>query len=195
MKNLMAYFIQMLTKFMECDILIIVNKEINTHTESEVIPMKFLITFIILSIVNVIFSTIRSITTIKSGKTIASLMSGGYFAFYNIMLIYTVANFPMWEKCLITFVCNVMGVWIVKFAEEKMQKDKLWKVETSITNKNKEKVAEMLEKANISFNYIDGIGKYTIFNIFCTTQNQSLAVKEILKMYNAKYFVSESKIL
>ena len=76
-----------------------------------------------------------------------------------------------------------------------MQKDKLWKVETSITNKNKEKVAEMLEKANISFNYIDGIGKYTIFNIFCTTQNQSLAVKEILKMYNAKYFVSESKIL
>ena len=157
--------------------------------------MTFLITFIILSIVNVIFSTIRSITTIKSGKTIASLMSGGYFAFYNIMLIYTVANFPMWEKCLITFVCNVMGVWIVKFAEEKMQKDKLWKVETSITNKNKEKVAEMLEKANISFNYIDGIGKYTIFNIFCTTQSQSLAVKEILKMYNAKYFVSESKIL
>ena len=61
--------------------------------------MKILVTFIILSIINVIFSTIRSITTIKSGKTVASFISGGYFAFYNIMLIYTVANFPMWQKC------------------------------------------------------------------------------------------------
>ena len=57
--------------------------------------MTFLITFIILSIINVVFSTVRSITTIKSGKTVASLISGGYFAFYNIMLIYTVADLPM----------------------------------------------------------------------------------------------------
>ena len=47
----------------------------------------------------------------------------------------------------------------------------------------------------ISYNYIEGIGKYTIFNIFCVTQKQSIAVKEILKAYNAKYFVSESKTL
>ena len=60
--------------------------------------MKLLITFIVLSIINVVFSTIRSITTIKSGKTVASFISGGYFAFYNVMLIYTVADFPMWEK-------------------------------------------------------------------------------------------------
>ena len=65
--------------------------------------MKFLITFIILSIVNVIFSTIRSIVTINGSKIMASLISGGYFAFYNIMMIYTVADFPMWQKCVITF--------------------------------------------------------------------------------------------
>lgn len=157
--------------------------------------MKFLIIFIILSIVNVVFSTVRSITTIKSGKTIASLISGGYFAFYNIMLIYTVANFPMWEKCLITFVCNVVGVWVVKFVEERITKDKLWKVEASILNNYKEKVIGILTKAEIPFNYIEGVGKYTIFNIFCSTQEQSMAIKEILKTYRAKYFVSESKTL
>ncbi|MDD7757591.1 MAG: hypothetical protein PUJ51_24375 [Clostridiales bacterium] len=157
--------------------------------------MTFLITFIILSIVNVVFSTVRSITTIKSSKTIASLISGGYFAFYNIMLIYTVANFPMWEKCLITFICNVVGVWIVKFIEERMTKDKLWKVEASILNGYNEDVIIMLTKAEIPFNYIEGIGKYTIFNVFCSTQEQSTAVKEILKAYRAKYFVSESKTL
>lgn len=157
--------------------------------------MTFLITFIILSVINVIFSTIRSIATIKSGKTVASLLSGGYFAFYNIMLIYTVADFPMWQKCLITFVCNVTGVWIVKFIEEKMRKDRLWKVEASILNSQKEEVEEMLAISKISFNYIEGVGKYTIFNIFCSTRAQSVAVKEILKNFNAKYFVAENKVL
>jgi len=157
--------------------------------------MTFLITFIVLSIINVVFSTIRSITTIKSGKTVASLISGGYFAFYNVMLIYTVAEFPMWQKCLITFVCNVVGVWIVKFVEEKMKKDRLWKVETTVLYKDVESVCELLNKTRISYNYIEGVGKYTIFNIFCATQGQSTAVKEILKAYNVKYFVSESKTL
>ena len=157
--------------------------------------MTFLITFIALSIINVVFSTIRSITTIKSGKTVASLISGGYFAFYNVMLIYTVAEFPMWQKCLITFICNVVGVWIVKFFEEKMRKDRLWKVETTVLYKDVESVCELLNKTHISYNYIEGVGKYTIFNIFCATQKQSTAVKEILKTYNAKYFVSESKTL
>lgn len=157
--------------------------------------MTFLITFIVLSIINVIFSTVRSITTIKGSTLVASLVSGGYFAFYNIMLIYTVADFPMWQKCVITFFCNVFGVAIVKLIEAKMQKDKLWKVEATINKTNQSDVCEMLNKAKVPYNYIEGVGKYTIFNVFCATQNQSIAVKEILKAYNAKYFVSESKTL
>ena len=157
--------------------------------------MTFLITFIALSIINVIFSTVRSITTIKGSTLVASLVSGGYFAFYNIMLIYTVADFPMWQKCVITFFCNVFGVAIVKLIEAKMQKDRLWKVEATINKTNQSDVCEMLNKAKVPYNYIEGVGKYTIFNVFCATQNQSIAVKEILKAYNAKYFVSESKTL
>ena len=157
--------------------------------------MTFLITLIVLSIINVIFSTVRSITTIKGSTLVASLVSGGYFAFYNIMLIYTVADFPMWQKCVITFFCNVFGVAIVKLIEAKMQKDKLWKVEATINKTNQSDVCEMLNKAKVPYNYIEGVGKYTIFNVFCATQNQSIAVKEILKAYNAKYFVSESKTL
>ena len=157
--------------------------------------MTFLITFIVLSIINVIFSTVRSITTIKGSTLVASLVSGGYFAFYNIMLIYTVTDFPMWQKCVITFFCNVFGVAIVKLIEAKMQKDKLWKVEATINKTNQNDVREMLNKAKVPYNYIEGVGKYTIFNVFCVTQNQSIAVREILKAYNAKYFVTESKAL
>ena len=76
-----------------------------------------------------------------------------------------------------------------------MKKDRLWKVEASILSGYKEDVKTLLIKADIPFNYIEGIGKYTIFNVFCATQEQSTAVKEILKAYKAKYFVSESKTL
>ena len=127
--------------------------------------MTFLMIFVGLSIVNVVFSTVRSILTIKGGKVTASLLSGGYFAFYNIMLIYTVADFPMWQKCLITFTCNVIGVFIVKLAEEKMRKDKLWKVEATLAKENNwEAVIEQFKTIGIPCNYID-IDKYILVKI------------------------------
>ena len=123
---------------------------------------KFLLVFIGLSLFNVIFSTVRSLLTINGGKTTASLVSGAYYAFYNVMLIYTVADFPMWQKCVITFVCNVIGVFVVKWVEEKSRKDKLWLVKMTIPTANNENAQHLLKQANISFNYVD-ISKYFIF--------------------------------
>jgi len=158
--------------------------------------MTFLITFIALSIINVVFSTIRSITTIKSGKALASIISGGYFAFYNVMLVYTVADFPMWEKCVITFVCNVIGVWIVKLVEEKMRKDKLWKVELTLNrNDSAEIFSRELEDIDIPYNYYDTSDKYIVFNIYCSTQRDSTLVKGLAVKHKAKFFVSETKTL
>ena len=156
--------------------------------------IELLITFIILSIINVIFSTVRSIVTIKGNKLTASFISGGYFAFYNIMLLYTVADFPMWQKCIITFVCNVIGVFIVKFIEEKSRKDKLWKVEATIPRAEASRLINYLENSELSYNYVD-IYKYYLFNFYCPTQKESASVKELLENFHAKYFVSESKTL
>ena len=157
--------------------------------------MKFLITFSALSLFNVIFSTVRSLVTVKGGKLLAALISGAYFAFYNVMLIYTVMDFSIAVKCAITFVCNVAGVYIVKWAEEKSRADRLWKVEATIDNSQQVIAREMLGKAKIPYNYIEGVGKYTIFNAFCATKTQSKQAREILEFCGAKYFVSESKIL
>ena len=157
--------------------------------------IEFIIIFIALSIINVVFSTVRSIVLIKSGKTIASLMSGGYFAFYNVMLLYTVADFPMWQKCLITFVCNVIGVWVVKFFEEKARKDKLWKIEATIPTKYTETVDYNLDNHFVPHSYVKLSDKHTVFYCYCATQNDSGVVKKILDNYEAKYFVTESKTL
>ena len=156
--------------------------------------MKFLITFIILSIVNVIFSTIRSIITINGSKIMASLISGGYFAFYNIMMIYTVADFPMWQKCIITFVCNVVGVFLVKWGEEKARKDKLWAIRFTVKDNEREKIINELEDRDISYGY-DVRGKYIVFETFCNSKKETLKVEEIVKKFNAKYFISENKIV
>ena len=159
--------------------------------------MTFLLTFIILSIINVVFSTVRSITTVKGGKTLAGFISGGYFAFYNIMLIYTVADFPVWQKCIITFVCNVAGVWIVKFIEEKMKKDRLWKIEATINTELftlPNYIKDCLKQEGVSCYWVD-CDKYYIFNVFCPTQKDSIKAKKVLDKFEAKYFVTESKIL
>ena len=155
---------------------------------------KFLAVFFGLSIVNVVFATIKSLVTINGGKMTASLISGGYFAFYNIMMVYTVADFPMWQKCVITFVCNVVGVFVVKWGEEKARKDKLWKVEATVKPTEFEAIKAYCEVTDLPFSYIN-IDKYILFNFYCATQKESAIVKDLLDKHNAKYFVSESKTL
>lgn len=154
--------------------------------------MNVLITFILLSIVNVIFSTIKSIVTIKGSPFSASLASALYYGYYNIVLIYTVADFPLWQKVLITFSCNLVGVFVVKWGEAKARKDKLWKVEATVPRKYLRTVHDILDMRDISHSYID-IEKYALFNIYCTTQMESAEVKKIINQYNAKYFVAESR--
>lgn len=157
--------------------------------------MNMLILFSFLTIINVVFSTIKSIVTIKSGKTVAALISAGYYGYYNIVLIYTVADFPLWQKVVVTFLANLIGVWIVKWGEEKARKDKLWKVEATINKADDwERLIGELKDCGVPCNYID-IDKYILINCYCATQKQSTAVKELLNCYDVKYFVSETKNL
>ena len=83
--------------------------------------MKLLIIFTILTIINVIASTIKSLLTVNGGKWLASISSAVYYGYYNIVLIYTVADFPMWQKVAVTAACNVVGVFLVKWCEERAE--------------------------------------------------------------------------
>lgn len=152
--------------------------------------MNLLVIFVLLSIVNVIFSTIKSIVTIKGGAFTASLISALYYGYYNVVLIYTVADFPLWQKVLITFLCNLVGVFVVKWGEAKARKEKLWRVEATVPHKYLEAVH--MDLKDIPHSYID-IEKYAIFNIYCATQAESAEVKKIIDQYDAKYFVAESR--
>lgn len=160
--------------------------------ESKKVMNKLVLIFTILTVINVVFSTIKSILTISGNKWIASAISAFYYGYYNIVLIYTVADFPMWQKVTVTALCNLVGVFLVKWGEEKARPSKLWKIEATIPVKNFDKLSENLKLCNIPYNYVN-IEKYFIFNIYCATPSDSKKTKKALKEVNAKYFISESK--
>lgn len=157
--------------------------------------MKLLIIFIVLNVVNVIIQTVKSIATIKCGKTMASIVNAVAYALYTVVVVYTMCDLPLWSKALIVGLANLVGVYVVKLIEEKSRKDKLWKVEATVYNPYTESLHTELNLANLSHNYIENIGKYAVFNIYCETQTDSVKAKEILNRHKAKYFVTESKTL
>ena len=155
--------------------------------------MQLLTIFIVLSILNVILNTIKSIVTVNGGKIAAALINAITFFVYTYVIIYTNCELSMHLKAVITAIVNFIGVYIVKLIEEKSRKDKLWKVEATIPKKYAKAVDFDLK--DVPHSYIEDIGKYTIFNFYYATQKDSTKVKDIINQYNAKYFVSETKLL
>lgn len=154
---------------------------------------ELLIIFVILNIVNVIIQTVKSIATIKCGKGMAALVNAVAYGLYTVVVVYTVCDLPLWLKVLVVGVCNLVGVFFVKWGEEKARKDKLWKIEATIPHEWTNAVHFDLK--DIPHNYVENVGKYTLFNFYCATQKESAKVRDILSQYEVKYFVSESKSL
>ena len=155
--------------------------------------MKLLVLFVVMNIVNVVIQTIKSIATIKCGKTAAAIVNAVAYGLYTYIVVLTMCDLPLLAKCLIVAGANFIGVFVVKFFEEKARKDKLWKVEATIPAKYQGAVHFDLK--DIPHNYIEGVGNYTLFNFYCATQAESAKVRDIINQYEAKYFVSESKTL
>ena len=155
--------------------------------------MNLFIIFVLLSIVNVILNTFKTTITVKGGKLAVALINAVTFFVYTYVIIYTSCDLPMFLKASITAIINFVGVYAVKWFEEKARKDQLWKVEATIPARYTDAVH--FDLRDIPHNYIENVGKYTIFNFYCATQADSTKVKDIINQYEAKYFVSETKIL
>lgn len=156
--------------------------------------MKLFTTFVVLNILNVVVQTIKSLVTNKCGKEIASLVNAVAYGLYQIILVYSVCDLPLWSKVVVVALANLMGVYVVKLGEEKIQKDKLWKIEMTIPAENTEQAHKMLEFfGNIPHSYVSLGPKYTLFNIYCADQEQSKKVKLLVEQYGAKYFIAEGK--
>lgn len=156
--------------------------------------MNTIFLFALCTAVNVILSTIKSILTVKGGKFSASLINAITYGFYSYVIVLTSADgMPIWLKMAITAVCNFVGVYFVKWIEEKARKDRLWKVELTVPTKYTNTIDFDLH--DVPHSYIELSDKHTLFNFYCATQKESAKVKAIANQYEAKYFVAESKNL
>lgn len=155
--------------------------------------MNLLILFIILNIINVVLQTTKSILTIKCGKTIAALANAISYGFYTVVIIYMVCDLPLMAKVLIVAACNFVGVFVVKLIEEKSRKDKLWKIEFTVPTQDAERLDYIL--GDYPHSFIKLSPKHTIFTVYCETSEESSAIKKYIDIYDAKYFVTESKVL
>lgn len=156
--------------------------------------MNTILLFALCTAVNVILSTIKSILTVNGGKVSASFINAITYGFYSYVIVLTSADgMPIWLKMAITAVCNFVGVYFVKWIEEKARKDRLWKVELTVPTKYTNTIDFDLH--DVPHSYIELSDKHTLFNFYCATQKESAKVKAIANQYEAKYFVAESKNL
>ena len=86
---------------------------------------ELLIIFIVLNIFNVIIQTVKSIATVKCGKGVAALVNAIAYGLYTVVTVYLMCELPLGWKAGIVALCNLIGVYVVKWAEEKARKDKL----------------------------------------------------------------------
>lgn len=147
--------------------------------------------FFLMQFINVVLSTMKTILTVKANKHVAMLINTVTYTFYS-GVVKLLTEQPMVIVLAVTFLTNMIGVYLALYILEKTRKDVLWKVEVTVQNE----VAEELHNrmTDVPHSYIE-VGKNTLFNFYCETQKESAKVKEIVKHYNAKYFVAESKAL
>ena len=152
--------------------------------------MNLLVSFIVWNIINVIIQTVKSIATIKCGKTVASIVNAVAYGLYTYIVVLTMCELPLMWKCLIVALANFVGVWVVKYFEEKARKDKMWKVEVAIPIID---TVEFHHLLTVPHNYMQ-VGSWTMFNCYCDTQADTKAVTELAKQYGGKVSAYETKM-
>jgi hypothetical protein len=157
--------------------------------------IKLLLVFVGLNIVNVILQTVKSIATVKCGKSVAALVNAIAFGLYTIVTVYTLCDLPLLLKAAIVAVCNLVGVYVVKLLEEKARKDKLWKIEMAIPNcQDIATVSRLIDDCGISFYKVE-VDNWVVFNCYCKTQLATRAMVELAKDFNGKISAYESQTL
>ena len=160
--------------------------------------MGIMALFIICNVINVIIQTIKSICTIQCGKTLAAVINAIAYGYYTYIVVLTMCDLSLLVKIVTVGLCNLIGVYLVKFFEEKKKKDRLWKIELTSDLRVSEKIKKFLTDKDIPFTMTptENLKKeFILFNVFCYSQKESILVKKIIEMYEIKYFVTESKSL
>ena len=95
--------------------------------------------FFLMQFINVVLSTLKTVLTVKANKHVAMLINTVTYTFYSgVVKLLTEQN--MVVVLAVTFLTNVIGVYIAMFILERAKKDVLWKIEVTVPKEEMEDV-------------------------------------------------------
>ena len=153
-----------------------------------------IIIFFVITLVNVILSTVKSILTIKASRKVAALINAIAYGFYA-MVVKQMATVSTGTVVIVTVLCNLIGVYFSMWLLEKFKKDVLWKITVIPKIDTTDALKAKLIENGLGFNLYPINTKYgsqTAFDIFSATQEESKIIKGILQEVGMiKYHIIE----
>lgn len=146
--------------------------------------------FFLISLINVLLSSIKSICTVRYGRGICVAMNVISYSFY-VIVVEQIANLPLTITVISTAFANALGVWLSYVILDFLQKDRLWKIEVILT-KDLTSLFH-IGLSSIPHDYIE-MGPKVLFNFYCETKEDTKTVIDLCKQYKGKFFAFEAKL-
>ncbi len=155
--------------------------------------MNFILLFFVAQLINVVLSTIKSVITVKGGKLQASIINAVTYSF-NIIVIKSLVDVDMMVAIMVTIFTNLFGVYLGLTILDKLRKDQLWKITTTLPTSNLKDFKHDLNALDISYiAYETSWDDYKVVDIFSKHKNDSRLIKTVFKKYDVKYTISANK--
>lgn len=150
--------------------------------------------FFILSLINVILSTIKSIITVKGTAFQSALINAMFYGFYTI-IIKQISDTNLFITIPIIILTNFIGVYMANGLLKLFKKDKLWRITCQIKNSQTEynRICKELKDNNIEFGIIIDTDIIR-FDVLSENQKISKQLKTIFKD-NLTYVIEIEKSL
>lgn len=152
-----------------------------------------IVIFVIIQLVNVFLSTIKSVLTVNGSKSTAAIINSiSYTIGAVITKLLTEQSFVV--AIVVTFFANLIGVYAAKLFLETTKKEKLWLYLATMTNVDEQKEVEKeLKYRNIQFTLLTAENNRYFITIFSYSKAESAYIRELLKQHHIKYSILENQ--
>ena len=152
-----------------------------------------IVIFVIIQLVNVFLSTIKSVLTVNGSKSTAAIINSiSYTIGAVITKLLTEQSFVV--AIVVTFFANLIGVYAAKLFLETTKKEKLWIYLATITSVDEQKEVEKeLKYRNIQFTLLTAENDRYFITIFSYSKAESAYIRELLKQHHIKYSILENQ--
>lgn len=155
---------------------------------------KQIIVFSIITLINVMLSTAKSILTVKSSRKVAAWINAISYGFYA-MVVKQMSTVSVEVVVIVTVIANLIGVYFSMWLLDKFKKDVFWKITIIPENSAFQNIKKELVENKLGFNEYEVNTKYgdqKALDVFSENQESSKKIKEILKRNGrVKYHISE----